>query len=263
MFAKTSSSSSDVASEKCRSLDASMSDYYNKKFGPPLFVRERPSRLMFGVEEYNPLWPSYFKKIKSDLASDLADEGVSYLAIEHIGSTAVPGLLSKSIVVVDPCSDLIPQLLFKPQAMIDVCIIIAPEDFNDDKLKQIDDALGWGRRQGGYRYIGDGGVQDRWSFKLEGVTPLRSVYVVAEGSIPLRAYRSLRDTLRVDAELRDEYARVKVELVKNYYNHIMDYCKRKRPTIRKIFIKAGWTHEEVDEAERQATREVAEQYVEL
>ena len=58
-----------------------------------------------------------------------------------------------------------------------------------------------GERQGGYHYIGDGGVRGRWSFKLNPQDPWvaesekrvdRHVYVAAEGSIPARNYVAVR-----------------------------------------------------------------------
>ena len=55
---------------------------------------------------------------------------------------------------------------------------------------QITEALGWGRRpgQGGYSNdTGEGGVKGRWSLKLNGVEPFKSLYVVPEGGIPVSA----------------------------------------------------------------------------
>ena len=108
---------------------------------------------------------------------------------------------------------------------------------------------------GGYNYIGDGGVQDRWSFKVRGILPLRNLYVVAEQGIPLRAYISLRDTLRNDAHLRSEYEATKRESAELHPDDEIAYCTWKRPMIRKIFLNDGWTNEEVDMAEEQSKRD--------
>ena len=180
----------------------------------------------------NPEWPQQFEKVKADIAGDLADEKIPYLNIEHIGSTSIPDLLAKPI--------------------IDVLITVNPSDFNDSTLHNFVEALSWGSRQGGYHYIGSGGVKGRWSFKLYGdVEPARNVYVMAEDDgLVLRSYRVLKEVLMNDAELREEYGRIKFELSGEMeYGTIMQYAAKKRPTIRKILKKAGWTDEMVDEQE--------------
>ena len=219
---------------------------WNESLGPT-YNFDSGNDKIYTIENYNPLWPRQFQAIKADLVSDLADGKVTYLSIEHVGSTSVPGLASKA--VTDPSTDTYRQ------AIIDICIVLLAEEFTLEKLEQFKEALCWGRRQGGYAYIGDGGVEDRWSFKIMGVKPVRNLYVVAEGGIPLRSYRSLRDTLRIDGDLRREYEDTKRRLARMYYDDELTYCNSKRPTIRKIFLKDGWTNEEVDEAEEHAKRD--------
>ncbi|KAL9131920.1 MAG: hypothetical protein Q9217_000280 [Psora testacea] len=221
-------------------------DHLSEVLGPA-YTFDVDTRRRFSIEPYNALWPQQFQAIKADLVSDLAEENVKYMSIEHIGSTSVPGLASRAIT--DPPSEIYRQ------AVIDISIVVAASEFTLDKLEQFKEALFWGNRQGGYRYIGDGGVEDRWSFKVQGVVPLRNLYVVAQGSIPLRAYISLRETLRVDAALRQEYEQKKRQLAKMSYDNVLQYCNLKRPVIRKIFLKDGWTHEEVDKAEEHAKRD--------
>ena len=122
-----------------------------------------------------------------------------------------------------------------------------------------------GERQGGYHYIGDGGVQGRWSFKLNPQDPWvpeserrvdRHVYVVAEGSLPARNYVAVKDTLRRDSELRQEYAAVKLQAVEEAgeegVDNVLQYATKKNGVVRKILRKAGWSEEEIDEKEKQA-----------
>ena len=75
---------------------------------------------------------------------------MTYSRIEHIGSTSVPGLGSKA--TTDPGTN----TWF--EAVLDICIVVRRNDFNEAKLTQFKNALLWGKRQGGYFYIGDGGV---------------------------------------------------------------------------------------------------------
>lgn len=158
----------------------------------------------FTIVDYDEKWPKQFQAIKSDLESDLADANVSFSSIEHIGSTSVPGLGTKA--TTDPSTGIYHE------AVLDICIVIPRNEFTKDKLAEFQEALLWGRRQGGYGFIGDGGVADRWSFKVRGITPLRNLYVVGEGGIPLRSYLSLRKVLREDADLRMEYENTKRKL---------------------------------------------------
>ena len=187
------------------------------------------------ISAYDAEWPAQFEAIKDELASDLAEEGIPILSIEHVGSTSVPGLVAKPI--------------------IDILIVIPSADFTMTRLQEVKDALGWGARQGGYHYIGDGGVKGRWSFKLRDVEPARNVYVVAEGSLPLRSCLALRQTLRVNEGLREEYARLKMELARKEYDNVMQYATLKNPVINKILREAGWSEADIDEWERQSVKD--------
>ena len=79
--------------------------------------------------------------------------------------------------------------------------------------------------------------------------------MTAEGSIPHRSYISLRKVLCDDEGLRREYEQTKRKLAELYCSDELTYCKFKRPCIRKIFLKDGWTAEEVDIAEAHSRRD--------
>lgn len=98
-------------------------------------------------------------------------------------------------------------------------------------------------------------MRGRWTLKLNGIHPFRSLYVVAEGSIPHRNPITLRDTLRQCPELRNEYERRKRDLAKSTKSeNLSQYSPSKGPIIRKILKTAGWTDGELDEMEAQNTR---------
>lgn len=50
---------------------------------------------MIIIEDYKPTWPSDFRVIKEDLTRILGNKA---LRIDHIGSTAVPGLAAKDVI---------------------------------------------------------------------------------------------------------------------------------------------------------------------
>ena len=182
------------------------------------------------VVPYESVWPEQFEAVKADLASDLTLYHAEYISIEHVGSTSVPGLAAKPI--------------------LDIAIVIA----DASKFDGVHYALIWGERQGGYRYIGTGGVEGRWSFKLYNVLPERNLYVVLKDSMVCRSYLDLRDTLRVDAALRDEYGDLKMKLAQQEWDDVMEYATAKNGMVRKILEKAGWNPEQIDEKERRAVK---------
>ena len=50
------------------------------------------------IEDYDPRWPERFEVLRARIAPEL---GPLAAAIEHIGSTAVPGLAAKAIIDID------------------------------------------------------------------------------------------------------------------------------------------------------------------
>ncbi|EOA87911.1 uncharacterized protein SETTUDRAFT_168715 [Exserohilum turcica Et28A] len=160
------------------------------------------------VEQYNPEWPKQFEKIKPELESYLRD--VEYLSIEHVGSTSVPGLAAKPI--------------------IDIDVIVTR-----DNLQSAIDAF---ITNGKFDYLGELGVVDRHAFKIPNESVRHNIYVCVDGAVQTRNHLGLRDTLRTNTELRDEYALVKLELAANTTN-IIDYLVAKGNVIQKILLTSG------------------------
>src|SRR5215469_17693509 len=57
--------------------------------------------LVITVVEYDPSWPDRFAALRDEYAKAMAAAGVPVLAIEHVGSTSVPGLAAKPIIDCD------------------------------------------------------------------------------------------------------------------------------------------------------------------
>lgn len=160
------------------------------------------------VEKYNPEWPNQFQQIKSGLETYLED--VEYISIEHVGSTSVPGLAAKPI--------------------IDVDIIVTRENVEPAK-----EAL---TGKANFDYLGELGIIDRHVFKDPNQTLRHNIYVCVDGVAQTRNHLGLRDTLRTNKELRDEYARVKLDLAAKDTN-IIDYLEAKGVVIQKILKASG------------------------
>lgn len=57
---------------------------------------QRPyGELVIAVIEYDPAWPKRFEAFRDEYAKAMAAAGVPIVAIEHVGSTSVPGLAAK------------------------------------------------------------------------------------------------------------------------------------------------------------------------
>jgi GrpB-like predicted nucleotidyltransferase (UPF0157 family) len=68
----------------------------------------------YRINEYNPVWPLEFEKIKSFLEPIFADKAI---LIEHIGSTSVPNMKAKPLIDVLITTDKIHSLDYQKEKM--------------------------------------------------------------------------------------------------------------------------------------------------
>lgn len=185
------------------------------------------------VVDYDPAWPARFEEISKKLKSWLDSCAVNYNLMEHVGSTAIPGLAAKP--------------------NIDI-IIIVPDAENADKAKEA--LIHESSPEEHYKWFGDGGIRGRISMKPHVRNPLadQSIYIIREddpdGQLVVRCHLSLRDTLRQPEHeaLKEEYGQVKLQLAGSAID-MVDYGQRKNPVIRKILKIAGWSDAEIDRKE--------------
>ncbi len=169
---------------------------------------------MIVVTEYDPGWPIRFEELRREYARALAADGVPVLAIEHVGSTAVPGLAAKPI--------------------IDCDIVVAEPDVAaaSQTLTRL-----------GFRPEGELGVPLRWAFKEPERLAGTHTYVIVDGSLSLRNHLAVRDTLRADPDLRGQYAAVKRRVGATAAN-IEEYLQGKNAMVQRILAAAGLTEAE-------------------
>jgi GrpB-like predicted nucleotidyltransferase (UPF0157 family) len=131
------------------------------------------------------------------------------LAVEHIGSTAVPGLAAKPI--------------------IDLDVVVA-------RSADLAEAI---RLLGGIGYIreGDLGIPGREAFRSPSGTPRHHLYVLSAGVTELRRHLAFRDALRTDEVLRDRYAALKRALAEERQGDRSGYTEAKS-----AFISATLSH---------------------
>ncbi|KAK5552218.1 hypothetical protein LTR46_009818 [Exophiala xenobiotica] len=165
------------------------------------------------VEGYNPQWALQYQELKGELEEVL--KGVQYINIEHVGSTSVPGLAAKPIIlwVVSEAEDV-------PAAI--------------EALTAI----------GGYTYMGEIGVPHRHAFRKPGILPARNLYVSVNGCQSIRNHIGVRDICRKDQEVRETYGRAKLELSKREWESVDEYCEAKNDILTWVLEKAGVSSED-------------------
>lgn len=158
------------------------------------------------VEKYDPTWVRDFEEIRNELCGAL--DGL-FVAIEHVGSTSVPGLSAKPV--------------------IDIDVVI--EDYG--VFPQVVEALGGI----GYEHEGDLGIAGREAFRYSGKEHLKKhhLYVCPADSEELRRHTAFRDYLRAHPEAAEEYGRVKTEGAAMYPDDIDGYIAHKTPIIERIY----------------------------
>jgi GrpB-like predicted nucleotidyltransferase (UPF0157 family) len=166
------------------------------------------------VVEYDPAWHDRFVALRNEYAAAMAAAGVPIVAVEHVGSTSVPGLAAKPV--------------------IDCDIVVREADVPAASSVLI--SLG-------FTPLGELGIAQRWAFKEPARLPRTNTYVIVDGCLSLRNHLAVRDVLRADEALRHEYASVKREAGAHAAN-IDEYGQSKSGIVQKILSAAGLTDAE-------------------
>ena len=119
------------------------------------------------VVAYDADWPLGFQTLAARVRSLL---GARVARVEHIGSTAVPGLAAKPILDVD-------------------VVVRAAADLKPS-IRELEKA--------GYRYEGDLGVAGREALRRPPDSEPHHLYLLVEGSPELQRHLAFRDALRAD-----------------------------------------------------------------
>jgi GrpB-like predicted nucleotidyltransferase (UPF0157 family) len=155
------------------------------------------------ISDYQEQWPKQFSSIERELREKV---GSLVLSIEHIGSTAVPGLAAKPI--------------------IDIDVAIA----SADKFSAVKERL----EQFGYIHRGPCGVPDREAFRCVIDLPGHHLYVCETDACSIREQLRFRNALRRNPELVAEYAELKRALADRYRHDRNAYTEAKTGFIRSV-----------------------------
>ncbi|MEU6713906.1 GrpB family protein [Nonomuraea sp. NPDC046802] len=169
---------------------------------------------MITVVDYDLTWPERFETLRREYAKALEAAGVPVISIEHVGSTSVPGLAAKPI--------------------IDCDIVVAEQDVE----AATDVLIGLG-----FSPLGELGIPQRWAFREPARLAGTNTYVIVDGSLSLRNHLAVRDILRTNSSLRDQYATVKKRVAGKAAN-IDEYGRGKNAMVQAILAEAGLTDAE-------------------
>lgn len=132
------------------------------------------------IREYDRTWPDRFATLAARVRAAMGD---IVLKVEHIGSTAVPGLPAKPVVDLD--------------------VVVSPADV-PEAIRRLASL--------GYVHEGDLGIVGREAFRTPSGEMRHHLYVVVEGAPELLRHIGFRDALRTDPALRQQYAALKRSL---------------------------------------------------
>lgn len=162
------------------------------------------------IEDYDPHWPEQFVLLRSRIVPVL---GALVTAIEHVGSTAVPGLAAKPIIDIDVVLHSAASL---PEAI---------------------------RRLGtlGYEHRGDLGVPGREAFRRPPNDVPHHLYVHGPDSREFLRHITFRNYMRANPEDAQAYERLKRMLAQKYRHERESYNQAKTEFVEAILRRATLT----------------------
>ena len=155
---------------------------------------------------YRPEWPSLFEQEKRRI---LAAIGQHVLDVQHVGSTAIPGMLAKPIL----------DIGIAVESFEEATVCIAPME-----------ALR-------YRYRGELGIPYRHYF-VRGEPRTHQVHMLEREGPEWGRMLLFRDFLRAHVEARRAYADLKQRVATVHSADVERYTKEKGPFIEKIIKEA-------------------------
>ena len=159
------------------------------------------------IKEYDPRWPQLFEMLRSRIAAVLDEVAIS---IEHVGSTAVPGLAAKPIIDID--------VLLRSSTALPIVI---------RKLADL-----------GYEHRGDLGISGREAFRAKAGDVPHHLYVCPPGSREYERHIAFRDYLRTHPADANAYELLKRELADRFVDEREEYNQNKSAFVQGILQRS-------------------------
>ena len=159
------------------------------------------------IEDYNPRWPEQFELLGWQIGKAL---GPLACAVEHVGSTAVPGLAAKAIIDID-------------------VVLHSASDF-PEAIRQLGTL--------GYQHRGDLGVPGREAFRRPPDEIPHHLYVLGPEAREYIRHITFRNHLRTYPPDARAYERLKRALAREYRDHREAYGQAKAQFVEAILRRA-------------------------
>jgi GrpB-like predicted nucleotidyltransferase (UPF0157 family) len=191
--------------------------------GPRIESRDWEVRLKFDnsgaqgaitVVDYDPAWPTQFERLRSIISTAVGNAAV---AVEHVGSTAVPGLAAKPIIDID--------VVVASPAKVSVAI---------ERLAVI-----------GYEHHGNLEVEGREAFGNQPGSLRHHLYVCVQGGTALQNHLTLRDYLRSNPNAAAKYSQLKKQLATRFPTDIDNYIDGKTDFVLDVLRMGGLTDDQL------------------
>ncbi len=166
------------------------------------------------LTSYSAEWPQKFEIAKGELVAEFSDE---FLGIEHIGSTAIPGISAKPI--------------------IDILVGVRSMQCADEVIPRLL-KRGWDTSEEFNRTIGERRFLLKWP---DGVRTHHLHLVIFEGPhwFPALVFR---DRLKKDSALCSDYENLKHSLAQRFGDDREGYTAAKETFIRRVVEQEGVTY---------------------
>jgi GrpB-like predicted nucleotidyltransferase (UPF0157 family) len=172
----------------------------------------KPLNDQIRLAAYDPRWPSMYLVADQKIRSALSDRA---LLVEHVGSTAVPGLCAKPIIdIVLAVEDSTAEGSYVPALEEQGFVLRAREP-------------AWYQHRYLLQELGD----TKWQ-----------VHVFSAGCEEIERMLAFRDWLRAHADDRRYYEAVKRELAARTWKHVQSYADAKSDIVREILGRAASMH---------------------
>jgi GrpB-like predicted nucleotidyltransferase (UPF0157 family) len=158
------------------------------------------------IVDYDPQWPDLFRREAERIRTVLGNRG---LAIEHVGSTSVPGLAAKPV--------------------IDILLVIADSADEEAYLPYLESA-------GYVLRIRETDWHQHRMFK--GPDTEIHLHVFSSSCPEIDRMLMFRDWLRSNAADRDLYARTKLALAQEDWKYSQNYADAKTAVVEEIMARA-------------------------
>ncbi len=171
------------------------------------------------VLDYDPTWPTAFEAVRARVWRVVGDIAI---AVEHVGSTSVPGLAAKPIIDI--------SVVVPSGAAVAVAI---------ERLSTL-----------GYRHLGNLGIEGREAFASPNMPPRHHLYVCPQDSLALKNHLIVREHLRRYSAVATEYGALKRRLAEQFSEDIDGYTEGKSERLLGILRTAGLSQSEIETIER-------------